>query len=283
MSASPFSPLYAFDNYFAHTPLVDDPAAQAELARQLGYGATYHSMNRTTAEGWAKLRSWHDASAAGGLPVAAYYTVVKIGEEPPEGGYQVDELIAVLPEGSILELAITIPGQSPSDATHDARAVAWLRELLPAARKRDITLSLYHHIWFWMERIEDCVRVASQVNDPLLRVTFCGYHWFAVDGTQLDARLDLAAPWLRLANLCGSRRYADGEQRVSGLPATIEPVGEGDFPLDAFVSGLLRVGYAGPIGFQGYQIGGEPPVTLRRSMEGWHAALERSGLGGARA
>ena len=271
--SEPFGPVFAFDNYFGESDLASDPAAQAVLVKELGYGATYHSMNRASDEGWRKLCSWHDASKDAGLPVAAYYTVVKLGEEPPAGGHGVDEVIAEIPEGSTLELAVTIPGATPSTPEHDARAVEYLETLLAAAKPRRITLSLYHHIWFWMERIDDCVRLASRIDDPALRVTFCGYHWFAVDGSSLGEKLRLAAPWMALANLCGSRAYREDETKKSGLPRTIEPVGEGDFPLADFISGLREIDYRGPVGFQGYQIGGDPPDTLRRSIEAWNEAV----------
>ena len=269
----PFGPVFAFDNYFGESELASSPAEQASLLKELGYDATYHSMNRTSDEGWEKLRSWHDASTGAGLPVAAYYTVVKLGEEPPPGGHGVEEVIATIPEGSTLELAITIPGEKPSTPEHDAHAVDSLKALLAAAKPRSITLSLYHHIWFWMERIDDCVRLASRIDDPALRVTFCGYHWYAVDGSALHEKLRLAAPWMALANLCGSRAYRDGETKKSGLPTTIEPVGEGDFPLGELISGLREISYVGPVGFQGYQIGGDPPDTLRRSIEAWTEAV----------
>jgi sugar phosphate isomerase/epimerase len=51
------------------------------------------------------------------------------------------------------------------------------------------------------------------------------------------------------------------------MPAkTIELVGEGDFPLAEFVQALSDAGYSGPVGFQGYKIGGHPPATLARSI-----------------
>ena len=266
------STIYAFDNYFADSPMAGDPVAQATLLKSLGYGATYHSMNRKTEEGWKKFLDWEADSRRGGLPVAACYTVLEIGKEPPEGGHSVDEVIAHLPSGSVLELAISMVGAQASDASRDAELIDVLRPLVDLSRSRGVTISLYHHIWFLLERIEDCVRVAEKINDPALRVTFCGYHWYAVDGGELPAKLRLAAPWMRLANLCGSRPAPEGMKFAGCLPKTIEPVGEGDFPLAQFVQGLADIGYSGPVGFQGYKIDGKPPETLARSIEAWRKA-----------
>ncbi len=263
------SPVSAFDNYFADSPMAADPAAQAALLKSLGYDATYHSMNRKTDEGWKKFLAWEETSRRSGLPVAAYYTVLELGKEPPEGGHSVEEVIEHLTPGSMLELAILMAGASPSDASRDAEVIDVLRPLVEQARSCGVTISLYHHIWFILERIEDCVRIAEKINDPALRVTFCGYHWYAVDGSELTAKIRLAAPWMRLANLCGSRLAPEDAKFAGCLPKTIEPVGDGDFPLAEFVQALADVGYSGPVGFQGYKIGGQPPETLARSIEAW--------------
>jgi sugar phosphate isomerase/epimerase len=77
---------------------------------------------------------------------------------------------------------------------------------------------------------------------------------------------------VRLANLNGSRPAPEDAKFAGCLPKTIEPVGDGDFPLTQFVQALADVGYSGPVGFQGYNIGGHPPETLARSIEAWRSA-----------
>jgi hypothetical protein len=128
------STVYAFDNYFGDSPMADDPAAQAALLKSLGYGATYHSMNRKTEEGWNRFLAWEESSRQGGLPVMGYYTVLELGDEPPEGGHSVEEVIAHLPSGSVLELSIMMAGAQASDASHDAEVIATLRPLVDLAR-----------------------------------------------------------------------------------------------------------------------------------------------------
>jgi hypothetical protein len=91
------STVFAFDNYFGDSPMAADPAAQTALLKSLGYSATYHSMNRKQEEGWNMFLAWDESSRQGGLPVIAYYTMLELGEEPPEGGHSVEEVIAHLP------------------------------------------------------------------------------------------------------------------------------------------------------------------------------------------
>ena len=264
-------PLYAFDNYFSDADPPFSPEERWDLLRALGYDQGYLSTNRGNADSWAILEGVSAQRRRTGLGLAAVYTVVDLLDPQPEGSHSVGEMLDLLEPGDVLELAIAAKGQKPSDPAHDEAVLDLLAPLLAQARTRGVAISLYHHIWFLTERIEDCVRLAAKANDPALGVTYCGYHWYAVDRTDLAGKLRLAAPWMRLANLCGARPAPDNDF-AGCLPATIEPVGEGDFPLGDYIAGLRAVGYAGPVGFQGYKIGGHPPDTLRRSVEAFRQA-----------
>jgi hypothetical protein len=93
-------------------------------------------------------------------------------------------------------------------------------------------------------------------------LVFTGYHWYAVDGTNLSSQVTAAAPYLVLANLCGSRRFNNG----SGLPATIEPLDEGELDNFAVLGALKDQGYDGPVDIQGYSAGGDAYTKLKRSL-----------------
>lgn len=259
-------PVFAFNNYFLGADRAYSLDEQATLLKSLGYDATYLSINARTPEGWAEFLAWEETSRRHGLDVAAYYTVFNPEETLPEGAHGLGEILATLPTGATLELALSLGWKKDvSDPAKDAGMLLALEPFLAVARERGITISLYHHFGFWMETTADTVRLARAINDPVVRVSFCGFHWHAVDAGDLDRKLDAAAPWLHLVNICGSRpQPADS---TSPLPKTIEPVGEGDFPLAPLLGKLDALGYAGPVGFQGYQIGGHPPDTLRRSIE----------------
>ena len=94
-----------------------------------------------------------------------------------------------------------------------------------------------------------------------LGITFSGYHWYAV-GEETLTVLEDAAPYLVTANVCGSSRV-DG----SGPAATIEPLGAGELDNFALLGALAYAGYDGPIGIQGYSVGGDPYARLSRSFE----------------
>ena len=264
--------VYAMDTSF-YNPLGSyDFDARCEMLRELGYDATYLTLWNSPAawrdHAWADLARLATVQERHGLGVAAVYAWLDIAA--PDDHRENAKLLPLLEtlEGcTTIELTVTCgdPAIGRSDPAGDAAATRWLRRLLPVAERRGITLALYPHINHWLERIEDAARLCAAIDHPLLRAVFCGFHWYAVDGKDLGARLELAAPYLHLANLCGSRRLGTGGGG-GGLPATLEPLDEGELDNFAVLGALRAVGYAGPIGVQGYSVGGDAYAKLRRSL-----------------
>jgi sugar phosphate isomerase/epimerase len=256
--------VFAMDTCF-YSPLgAYEFDARCEMLRELGYDATYLTT-------WSEV-SWNDVSRLAGvksrfgLEVAAVYVTLDLaGDEKHENNARIVRLLESVEGCSHIEMAVKSSGANPqsSDPDGNDRVRRWLDRLLPTAERRVLTVSLYPHINFWLDRIEIAVRVCREVNRPSLRAVFCGFHWFAADGKNLSARLEEAAPFLRSVNLCGSRRAATHPQ---SMPATIEPLDQGE--LDNFaVLGLLRkIGYEGMVGFQGYSMGGDAYAYLKRSL-----------------
>lgn len=265
-------PLYAFDNYFRTTDCGLTIAERWDLLKALGYGKGYHSTARENPSSWSEFLGLEEQRRRSGLGLAAAYTVVDLSSPEPVHRPRVIDMIHHLRTGDTLELALQFGWQVDcSDPGHDAAAEQFLRPLLESAAERGVVLSLYHHFGFWLERIEDAVRLAARIDHPNLGVTFCGYHWFACGGNRLGEKIARAAPWLRLVNLCGARPA----HRFAGiLPATVEPVGEGTFPLAEFIDALRAIDYCGDVGFQGFRIEGDPRETLGRSIEAFRRAAE---------
>ena len=256
--------IYAMDTAFYHSLGAYPFAARCEMLRELGYDATYLTLWSTMA--WADVPLLASVTAQYGLQVAAVYTLLDITAPPDHpGNAGILQLLETLEGCATVELALQAgdPPVPPSDPRGDAYAVGWLERLLLVAERRGLTLALYPHVTFWLERVVDAVRLCRALAHPALGLVFPGYHWYAVDGQQLPAQLAEAAPYLRLANLCGTRRV---EGRWSGMAPTIEPLDEGE--LDNFVVlGQLRaVGYQGMLGVQGYAVGGDVYTKLRRSL-----------------
>lgn len=179
-----------------------------------------------------------------------------------------NRLVADLPErapdDATIEVAIKASdGAVPaSDPDGDDAAIERLEPVLEAAAGADATVALYPHAGYWLERVEDAVRLCDRIGHPALGAVFCGYHWYAVDGEGLHDRLVTAAPHLEQVNLCGSRKRGAGED----VETTIEPLGQGTLDNFAVLAALRDVGYDGPVGVQGFGAEGDVYANLRQSL-----------------
>jgi sugar phosphate isomerase/epimerase len=146
----------------------------------------------------------------------------------------------------------------------DARAVEILSELAEAAAQHEVRIALYPHQGFWLETTEDAVRVAEQVNRPAVGVTFNLCHWLRVSpGRDARSVIERAMPRLLVVNINGAD--ADGRD----WNTLIQTLDRGTFDMRGFLETLRDAGYSGPIGFQGYGIGGDVYENLKRTMAAW--------------
>lgn len=155
-----------------------------------------------------------------GLDVAAVYARVDISQLPSDVGHQLLAVIGSLEYGSILEISMKATDKElqRSSPVGDDAAEAWLRSLLQVAEQRGIRIALYPHVYFWMVRIEDALRLCRRISHPLLGVAFPTFHWYAVDGTGLLDKLTEAAPYLTTVNL-----WAVQERKISAAAACPSP------------------------------------------------------------
>ena len=155
-----------------------------------------------------------------------------------------------------------------SSAEADETAVSRLRELSAHAAPRGVKIALYPHTGFWLERVEDAIRLAGKVDDPAVGVTFNLCHWLKVEGSQRDpARvLRMAQPRLMFVTINGADT---GDTKTMGWERLLRPLGEGSYDVGAFLRSLLATGYDGPVGFQGYGIPGDARTVLKKTMAAW--------------
>lgn len=263
--------LFAMDNAFRNSlgeyPLETRCAVLAEL----GYDGVYMNVSIDSAHAWEDVERLHEVTTDYDLATTSVYTSVDLTDADA-----VDrslDLLDAVDGDPLVEYALRNPTHEPSDPAGDERAERFIGRALDRAESRDLEVVLYPHFSFWLERVEDGVRLCETIDHPRLGVAFCGYHWYVVDGTAsaLEGRLADAAPHLRSANLCGARhRSAD-----DGLPATIEPLDAGELDNFALLGALDRVGFDGPIGIQSYSVGGDPYTKLERSYRTFRAMERR--------
>jgi sugar phosphate isomerase/epimerase len=154
----------------------------------------------------------------------------------------------------------------------DEIAVAKLREIADYARARGVRVALYPHTGHWIERVEDALRVADQLDRPDVGVTFNLCHWLKVEGSERDPFpvLQAALPRLMFVTINGAD---SGDTRTMGWDRLIQPLGSGSYDVAAFMEKVRAAGYTGPVGFQGFGIKRDPREVLTETMAAWRKII----------
>jgi sugar phosphate isomerase/epimerase len=253
--------LYGMDvGFYSHLGAYPLETRCAMLA-ELGFDAT--NLTLWSEPAWEDLPRLHDAAASAGLEVASVYLTIDLAAplDHPETRRALDAISASGTTPTELTLRFSDDRHALSDPAGDGAALAFLELALARVEASGGELRLYPHFAFWLERIDDALRVAAGLAHPRLGITFAAFHVYALEGSGFLAALQRARPLLRGANTNGSRRLS-GQY----FPVTIEPVGEGDFDNFAFLGALADAGYEGMLGIQAYGVGGDPFVAFRRSL-----------------
>ena len=152
----------------------------------------------------------------------------------------------------------------------DAQVLAYLRGLADAAKPEGVRIALYPHTAQWLERVEDAIRLADQLNRPEVGVTFNLCHWLKVEGSERDPApvLRAALPRLMFVTINGADA---GDTRAMKWDRLIQPLDAGTYDVRGFVRLLQKLPYTGPVGFQGYGIKAEPRDVLARTMAAWRS------------
>ena len=260
--------LFAMDTWFVNSTGYYPLETRASMLRELGYDGMYFvcglspEHNEREMEEFERLAS---VSAEHRLEVAAVFCPYDISL-PPEapGNARVLHVAENSAHCKTLDLAITSFGAkwAPGDSSRDDSAERALRPLLELAEKHDFVIALYPHIYFWLEKARDALRLCQRIQHPRLKLNFCGMHWFSVDTHSLFPLLDQLQPHLHSVNLNGARK-----PNPAGLPCTIEPLGEGEMDNFAVLWKLHQLGFDGWFGLQGYSVGGDIYAKLSASLQ----------------
>ncbi len=232
--------------------------SQAEMLRELGYtGMGYGGF-----DGLSEMLGKLDKN---GLKMFAVYTGAWIDREKEKYDPRLKEGVKLLQgRGAMIWLFIQSEKHKPSSPEGDARAVEIVREIADAARDCGLGVALYPHTGFWLERVEDAVRVAKKLDRKNVGVTFNLCHWLRVDREEnMKPLMELAMPHLFLVTINGAD---SGGKDWSQLIQTLD---RGSFDIYNFLKTLRGLGYGGPIGLQHYGIKGDASENLKRSMEAW--------------
>ena len=255
--------VYNMDACFYNSLGVYSFEAQCEMLQEIGFDGTYLSL--WTEQAFRDLDKLSGVKEKYGLDVAGVYVALdfSLGINNPNN-QRILKMLENLEGSSTVEIAIrtVVPGLYPSDPSGDEVVISWLNRVLEIAERRNIDILLYSHLTFWLERHEDAVRLCRKIDHPNLGIVFCGPHWYAAGGGDIDATLEEAAPYIKQANLAGSRRDPLGWGGV----ATVEPLDQGELDIFAMLGALKKIGFDGMIGFEGWGWGSDIYNKLVRSL-----------------
>ncbi len=266
LAAPEINPPHAKQNPFfafcmdTHDTKKRDLAQQAEMLKDLGYDGAGHLWLDKVSE---RLKTLD----AAGLRLFQITLMVDIAPGKTPYDPRLKEVVPLL-KGRSVQFALLVNGLKPSDPAGDARAVEVVREIASLSSEAGAQVVLYPHTAFWLERIEDALRVADKVDRTNVGVMFNLCHWLRVSKDR-DYKQPLRKALPRL--LAVSINGADDFDPQPGWSRYIQPLGQGSFDVLAFLKALGELGYSGPIGLQCYGIQADAYETLGRSIKAYRA------------
>ena len=244
-----------------------DLAAQATMLKEVGFDGGGHCWPFETME--ERLRT---LDSVGLKTVHIYATAMLPVDAPivPEAGLR--KVIPLLKDHHVqIALGIRqIRKWKKSDPAGDAEAVNLVRQIADLAQPVGATVVLYPHFDFWMEKLEDTVRLARQVDRPNVGVMFNLCHWLRAEGERdMENALRDALPLLQAVSINGCDTIAELSAANWETGRWIQPLGKGSYPVGDVLKMLDGLGYRGPVGLQCFGIGGDARVHLSASMTAW--------------
>lgn len=185
------------------------------------------------------------------------------GTVTPEGfSYDptVREAIAELKERDALVELFVAGGKGATDQ----HAVAFVREIAAQAKSSGLRVVLYPHSNFYIDSIDDALRVAKAAGCDNVGVAFNLCHFLNVEpSADLHATLKRAKPLLWSVSTCGAD--TDG----ANWTTLIRALDEGTFDQAVLLKHLREIEFKGPIGLQCFGLKIDPKESLERSIKAW--------------
>ena len=237
---------------------------QAALLKELGYDGVGHLWLDNVKERLETLD-------AAGLKLFQITIQVNIAADTPYD----QKLKDVLPllKGRHVQVNLLMDGMPASDTKGDEAATRIVRELADMAAESGTEIILYPHVNMWLERVEDAIRLAKEVDRKNVGIMFNLCHWLKVDKEEnMRPLLESAMPWLRAVSING----ADHADEIrAGTGNWLQPLDGGSFDVAVLLQALKALGYKGAIGLQCWCIEGDASDHLTRSMQAWTKIQER--------
>jgi|GEM_PF-5267903 len=260
-------PLAAQDTCFYSLHGFYNAKARAEMAAELGYSGVCPVLFSEPA--WNEIGELKDHLHRLGLAMPSVWVCVDLAKDLPP---RLPEALDVIADGdTLLEVSFRHSDHDGAGCVDDLDAafVSRIEHLLDTVAKRGVSVSLYPHINFWLQRVEDAVALCERFAGHGVGISLPFFHWLCVHRRGLAEHAAMVRPHLR--RLVVSGVTLRGEQ-----PA-VEPLDAGDADPFWFVATVLReTGFAGPASLLGFAVFGDVYHNLRRSITAWRDILRRT-------
>jgi sugar phosphate isomerase/epimerase len=243
----------------------DDPVFQTKLLKKLGFdGMELMGLDRIE----EKLGAIEQQN----LRLFMVYIAVHLDKPEHFDPRLFDFIRSVKGKGVTLWLHILSDKLKPSDAAGDEICVPIIQEIADFAARYGVELALYPHTYFWLEKLDDSVRLTQKINRPNVGAVFNLCHYLKVDEKdQLGEKLISAIPFLKAVSINGAD---DGATHQMEWDRLIQPLGMGTYDVLSVLKILKANNYRGPVGLQCYAIPGKPEEFLKTSAENWQKYLK---------
>lgn len=260
----PDNPVFVFNNAFNNRDF-----SYAEIAEVLD-SLEYDGIEHREVDGIFELqRELGDH----GLEIFTDYMKIDLDAEMPYLPEWKEALPKLKGTNLILWVHIHSERYEPSDLAADMEIVPILRELADESAPYGIRIAIYPHTNFVAETPEDSYRIAMATERNNVGSVFNLCHFLKVMG-DVDPKpiLEKIRPKLFAISISGADTGQTTEMEWDRL---IQPVGKGSYDVYQVVKDLWDLNYQGPIGFQCYNIDGNPREFLKTSMDSYRSFLER--------
>ncbi len=242
------------------------PEEQARVAQEAGCdGIGYNDTNRPE-----DIDHWLAAMSPRGLKLYSLY-IYTFPDKPAAERYpsHLRETIRKL-KGTDTIIWMTLrETQDKSKTAHDDACVAMVNEVADWAKESGLKVALYPHTGFYVASAEEALRIVEKVHRPDVGMTINVCHELMQhNGDRIIEMVERAGPRLFLVTING----ADKDGKNGG---TIQPLGQGNYDVYAFLKALKKAGYQGPVGLQCYSVPGDQKENLRASMTAWKEYRKR--------
>jgi len=286
------NPLFLSTNHFVGHRRAYSFGTRLAIAADLGFqGFEFHPIEPDDDKGWGEASSAYRRS---GLHGAGMYVVAHgcRDEESKDWDAQVDRVRRIVDRLSVLEpgayLNFTIAsnpagvatpdyresGSAKAEPRHWARAQRMLQAIDAHLALRGLTGNLYNHVWFIIDTPSAELRLLSAADARVIRPGLALFHTHFHPGVP-DLADVLAQPGM---DRLGYVAVLNGWPKPAE-PFRTRPLDDGNIDVASALGLLWSRNYAGPIISQGYDLGGDPFETARRSRDyllAVHARFERN-------